>query len=317
MSSPHSTAVDLRPFPNLNAFLERLQAVAPLQHRAIDARLHEYDAAFFPDADRFFAEFTRLMESMKTPVDDAVASYVSICKETFSEQIKFVRSGRYSATNIAEAHQTVQSYEAMTRYMLGLAVTQFLWLQHYETLQFFRDFLAERKVTGRYLEVGPGHGLNMLEAMRSANAATFDAVDISQASADIAKGVVSFLSPAGKHATFHVQDIFTWTPSQPYDTLVMGEVLEHVEDPLSLLRRAASFVKPDGRLFVTTCSNCPAIDHVYLFRSVQEIRDLIGNAGCAIEREHVTERDYGMKRKDGTLIQTAQYAAVLTKSASS
>jgi 2-polyprenyl-3-methyl-5-hydroxy-6-metoxy-1,4-benzoquinol methylase len=93
----------------------------------------------------------------------------------------------------------------------------------------------------------------------------------------------------------------------------MGEVLEHVEDPRQLLRRAASFVRSGGRLFVTTCANCPAIDHVYLFKSVQEIRDLIASAGCGIEREHVTERDYGMRGKDGLPILTAQYAAVLLK----
>lgn len=308
-----TATVDLAPFPHLSAFLDRLGRAAPLQRRAIDARLHEYQASFFQDADRFFSEFSRLLDSTGTPLDHAVASYISICKETFGEQIKFARTGRYSAANIVEAHQSIQSYEAMTRYMLGLAVTQFLWLQHYETLQFFRAFLTERPISGRYLEIGPGHGLYTLEALQSSQNASFDAVDISQASADIAKGVVSFLSPRGKDVTFYVQDIFTWAPSQRYDTLVMGEVLEHVEDPKSLLVRAASFVKDDGHLFVTTCANCPAIDHVYLFSSVQEIRNLINAAGCDIEREHVSEREYGMKRRDGTAIPTAQYAAVLRK----
>lgn len=305
--------MNLSAYKNLSGFLERLAEVAPLQRRAIDARLPEYDPEFYDDADRFFGEFGRMLDATGTPIDDAVNSYVSICKETFGEQIKFARTGRYSAASIVEAHQTIQSYEAMTRYMLGLAVTQFLWLQHYTTLKFFRSFLAERPIAERYLEVGPGHGLYTLEALRSAPNAAFDAVDISQASADIAKGVVSFLSPRGKDVAFHVQDIFTWKPLHLYDTLVMGEVLEHVEDPKTLLSRAASFVKAGGRLFVTTCANCPAIDHVYLFNSVQEIRDLIESAGCKIEREHVNERDYGIKRRDGTIIPTAQYAAVLIK----
>ncbi len=309
----NSAAADLAIFPHLSAFLDRLGRAAPLQRRAVDARLSDYPPEFFGDADRFFSEFSRMLDATGTPLDDAVNSYISICKETFGEQIKFARTGRYSAGNIVEAHQSIQSYEAMTRYMLGLAVTQFLWLQHYETLQFFRSFVTERPIVGRYLEIGPGHGLYTLEALRAARDATFDAVDISQASADIAKGVVSFLSPLGKDVAFHVQDIFIWEPSHRYDTLVMGEVLEHVEDPKSLLRRAASFVKDDGRLFVTTCANCPAIDHVYLFNSVQEIRDLIKAADCEIDREHVNEREYGIKRKDGTAIPTAQYAAVLRK----
>jgi 2-polyprenyl-3-methyl-5-hydroxy-6-metoxy-1,4-benzoquinol methylase len=301
--------------PHLEAFLAILARTAPLQRRAVDVRLKECGPQFFTDAERFFADFTRVLDATRTDLADAVASYVSICKETFTEQVKFARTGRYSAATVQEAHATIQSHEAMTRYMLGLAITQYLWLQHYETLNFFRQFIAERRAGGRYLEIGPGHGLYLLEALRVLKGTAFAAVDISQASIDIARNLVSQLSSDAKGVAFHVRDIFAWTPEAPFDTVTMGEVLEHVEDPLALLRRAAGFVKPEGRLFVTTCANCPAIDHVYLFRSVTEIQELVAAAGCAIVDEHITTRDYGIKRRDGTVVPTTQYAAILRKAA--
>ena len=305
------TVIDAARYPNFFSFLDRLGALAPMQRRTFDSRISECDPGFWEDAESFFTQLSSLFGRTGTTLDESVASYIGICKDALQEQFKFVRTGRYSAATFSDAQSRTADYESMTRYMLGLAVTQYLWPQHYETLNFFRDFLGELPAGGRYLEIGPGHGLYLLEALRRVRAASFGAVDISQASIDIAKSLVSFLSAAGKDVDFHVEDIFKWTPRATFDVIIMGEVLEHVEDPASLLQRAVSFLAPEGRLFITTCANCPAIDHIYLFKSADEIRALIANAKCRVEREHVAECDVGMRHKDGTRIVTTQYAAVL------
>lgn len=38
--------------------------------------------------------------------------------------------------------------------------------------------------------------------------------------------------------------------AERFDVIVMGFVLEHVEDPLALLRKYREFLKPDGQLFI-------------------------------------------------------------------
>lgn len=40
--------------------------------------------------------------------------------------------------------------------------------------------------------------------------------------------------------------------AEPFDVVVMGEVIEHLSDPGSLLRNVAAAMRPDGRLVVTT-----------------------------------------------------------------
>jgi len=71
------------------------------------------------------------------------------------------------------------------------------------------------------------------------------------------------------------------TPT-PCDFAVMGEVLEHVDSPGLLLNKLSKCLTPTGKLLLTTCANCAAIDHVFLFRSINHIRSLLTKAGFNI-----------------------------------
>ena len=50
--------------------------------------------------------------------------------------------------------------------------------------------------------------------------------------------------------TGHVALFEQFEPAEPYDSVVMGHVLEHVDDPVGLLRRAGGWLKPEGRVVV-------------------------------------------------------------------
>ena len=64
--------------------------------------------------------------------------------------------------------------------------------------------------------------------------------------------------------------------------LVMGEVLEHVEDPVRFLRRAREATSPDAFIFVTTCINSPAFDHIFLFESMRHLASIVEAAQLRI-----------------------------------
>jgi 2-polyprenyl-3-methyl-5-hydroxy-6-metoxy-1,4-benzoquinol methylase len=62
----------------------------------------------------------------------------------------------------------------------------------------------------------------------------------------------------------------------------MGEVLEHVEKPDVFLRRIAELAKDDAYVFVTTCINAPTVDHIYLWRTTDELEEMITANGLKI-----------------------------------
>jgi SAM-dependent methyltransferase len=58
-----------------------------------------------------------------------------------------------------------------------------------------------------------------------------------------------------------------------FDTVALGEVIEHLEDPAAMLERAAAFLKPGGRVVLTTpFGYFPHPDHRQEFRTTHLVR---------------------------------------------
>jgi 2-polyprenyl-3-methyl-5-hydroxy-6-metoxy-1,4-benzoquinol methylase len=170
----------------------------------------------------------------------------------------------------------------MEYYMHGLLLSQFLWAHHYSILLYFNSII-KRNIDriSNYLEVGGGHGLYISEAtLIVGKKAQYDLVDISLSSLGIARKMIQ-----NESINFIHSDIYEFHPEKRYDFITMGEVMEHVEDPVKLLKKLYSLLNDGGRVFVTTPTNAPAIDHIYLFRNADDIRNVIKKAGFSIEDE--------------------------------
>ena len=129
-----------------------------------------------------------------------------------------------------------------------------------------------------YLEIGGGHGLFISEAIQILNDdVNFDLVDISPTSIKFSKMFID-----NDKVKFSINDILKYDTNKKYDFITMGEVLEHVEDPVALLSRLRTLLNDNGLIYITTPTNSPAIDHIYLFRNAQEIREVIGKANLKI-----------------------------------
>jgi SAM-dependent methyltransferase len=96
---------------------------------------------------------------------------------------------------------------------------------------------------GSILELGLGHGYTVPYFSRMAD--HHEVVEGSQRVID------HFRETNDWYQGRLVQDYFeTYVPDRTFDVIVMGFVLEHVDDPQVLLRRYKDFLAPVGRLYV-------------------------------------------------------------------
>ena len=88
----------------------------------------------------------------------------------------------------------------------------------------------------------------------------------------------------------------------------MCEVLEHVEHPLLLLDSLRKCLADGGHAFVSVPVNAPEKDHIFLFRSLEEVEHVIIQAGFKILSQRVLyTKNRTLKRsiKKGDAILTA------------
>ncbi len=225
---------------------------------------------------------------------ELVECYRTILDDTFQEQLNFMRTKAYRHSTFAEVADSVYfNKEYMTRYMHGLAFTAFIWPNHVEMRRFFLKSLPREK-TGHYLEIGPGHGFYFMSAMKQGTFDRFTGVDISKTSVELTRKIVGHHFPKeNRPVEIMESDFLQSTVSDgPFDAIVMGEVLEHVERPQDFLARIAGLAGPETHIFITTCVNAPAIDHIYLYRNPDEVTAMINSAGLEV-RESYTGAYFG------------------------
>ncbi|HYF35627.1 MAG TPA: class I SAM-dependent methyltransferase, partial [Prosthecobacter sp.] len=197
---------------------------------------------YFAFAGAFIDRVAAHLAQQGRTLDFGVKCYLKMIADVTSEHVRFLRTGRYTSTSFEEVNQRVYGNpEVMSYYMNALLLSQVLWAHHYKMLLFFQDGLARRSPGIKsYMEVGGGHGLFLAEAMRLIpGGESFTMVDISPASLQMAQEFV----PSDKRLTFTLADVFAHEVDAKVDFITMGEVMEHVEDPVKLLARLRHFLK--------------------------------------------------------------------------
>jgi 2-polyprenyl-3-methyl-5-hydroxy-6-metoxy-1,4-benzoquinol methylase len=280
--------------PKFHRLLGDLLPKMGMRKNSLQGYLDTCDEVFWQRAEDALGRYDALIAHRGLAYSDLIDGYLEMCNDMLKEQIKFARTGRYSAASSADVKGDVyHSEEKMQAYMYGVALSQFLWPQHYHLYSFFfhilEKLLAEGKVPESYLEVGPGHGLFLTSAMEIIPESSFSAVDISPVSIGLSTELTGLTRP-DIECNFLITDVGDM-PAANVDFLFMGEVLEHVDDPLAILAKIRNVLRPGGSAVITTCANCPAIDHVYLYENADHIRAHIEMSGFDIVEEAILDVD--------------------------
>ena len=268
---------------SLNALVDQIVRINPLQSKFLSASLVGAEESELGD----LAAYVSHCRGMGLAVEYLAECYDLIVKDTLREQLYFQRNKRYRYSTFDEVAASVYfDDEYMRKYMHGLAITAYLWPNHRELHRYFSHTLPTN-VHGRYLEIGPGHGMYMMTAMRRSNYDSFDGIDLSPTSVEMTRDLIE----GGEFGSFDNCRVFEQDfldgdiAEQSYAAVVMGEVLEHVEEPGVFLQRIRAVATDDAYIFITTPINAPAIDHIYLFDSFASIEALVLDAGLRVREK--------------------------------
>lgn len=278
--------------PNVARIVEIIGRQNPLQRKRIDAFQSSQDAAYWDFAESLSRTLNERLLRSQESAEEAARSYNRMCMDFLKEQIRFKKTGRYLIGDAAVAHDEVYGRpDVMRYYMVGLLLSYMFWPNHYAMLRFLDDHLEGRTIR-KYLEIAPGHGLFTAHAVRQSPGLQATLVDISPTALEVSKSILeAFRIDTRRFRIVEGDFLKIGLDDTRFDFISMGEVLEHVNEAELLLSRTGDVLSPGGAIFMTTCANCPAIDHVYHFHNVGEIRQLIASAGLRIEAEMALPAD--------------------------
>jgi 2-polyprenyl-3-methyl-5-hydroxy-6-metoxy-1,4-benzoquinol methylase len=232
------------------------------------------------DFNQLHAVICNYFEQQKITPEQVATDYLHMIMDMRHEMKYFVVYDKYSCKSQTEALEKFYGKpKVMDYYLNALLVSNLLWQHHFRMLMFFKRGLSilMKHDEGWVLDIGSGHGLYSYYVSEAFPEDFIDVVDISKASLKMAKAMMPPVDVA-----FYNKDIYDFKVDGKYDLVILGEVLEHLDDPLKMLNYIKELLSSTGMLWVTVPTNAPTIDHVYLFRSEQEILKMIDDAGFNI-----------------------------------
>lgn len=252
----------------------------PMHAKKLAGSLSGFDDSYRQKFELFFHRYEQMLLKQNSTLNKAIEDYLRFCSDMMYEQINFIQTGKYSNTSFEEVNRNVYNKpEVMNYHMHGLLVSQFLWAHHYATFRFFSKLVLKYASSAKnIMEVGGGHGLYTNEILSQFKPPfSYSMVDISESSIALSKSFVD-----NNLIKYYLQDIYTFLPAEKFDFIVMGEVLEHVEDPISLMQKLHELGTADAIAFISTPCNAPSIDHIYLFRNSEEVKNVFSAAGWEV-----------------------------------
>jgi 2-polyprenyl-3-methyl-5-hydroxy-6-metoxy-1,4-benzoquinol methylase len=282
--------LDASAYPNLEALVEEVLRSWPEHEKYIQRSFANRSDDVLRASDHLSAAIVLMSKSvpggLATLCDDYKYTSENII---LPEELYFRRRGEYRLKTFEDANRECYSNPGlMARYMNGLAVSDVIWENHAGAVSaFLNQYLPGLAPGARHLEVGPGHGFFLYFAAADPKVASLTGWDVSPTSVEHTRQVLDVLG-VEKDIDLKVQDLFEAGAPEPgaeFDSIVISEVLEHLEDPYLALRSLSAWLRPEGKIWINVPVNCPAPDHIYQFHEIEETHELVRACGLKIVQQ--------------------------------
>lgn len=271
----------LNAFPALCSLLKVLLDVWPAHEKALNRGLYKSNPSELAHAEIVAALINQLVAGRQREVCE---DYFWTCERLLEEELYFQRNDHYRNTTFADVEREVYAnHKYMNRYVNGLLLSHLFWTNHRQVLKLFAEhFLANNQNGYRHLEVGPGHGLLLFLAASDPKCGLAEGWDVSSTSISHTRDCLERLD-GSRNTRLEQHDILAPIKDVgPFDSVVISEVLEHLERPADALKNLRALMSPKGRLFVNMPINSPAPDHIYLLSHPEAVTDMVKNSGFTI-----------------------------------
>lgn len=302
-------------YPEFMKIVDLISMQNPLQKRRINNFISRQDTDYWIYAEEICRKLNQSFLRNEQEQIEAARSYNRMSMDFLREQIRFHKTGVYRLDDANSAKTNVYSQpEVMRYYMVGLFLSYLLWPNHFKILRFLKTHIQQISTIERYLDIAPGHGLFAVEVMQRFPDLRATLLDISETSIQLTSEILAaFQIDSSRFSFIHGDFLSVPIKGDKFDFISMGEVLEHVNDAPGFLKRACRLLESQGTIFMSTCANCPAIDHVYHFHNVNEIRDMIYDAGLSIVKERALPAEAIPEEQCEEELVTVNYCAILAK----
>jgi SAM-dependent methyltransferase len=267
--------------PGLDRLEARFRVASPVFREAVAKSrqaLGERWASLFDET------ITRLLPG-DAELAAAVDGYSRFALDVVRLQLRFEKERLYIHKSYADVAQAVYANEEYMRtcYLPGLLLSHYLWPHHFRQMRYFEEvFVSEMARTSakQFYDIGVGTGFYSRLALMGAPRAVGVGFDISPSSQEFTERHVRAFG-AGARYRVELRDVAEKPPT-PVDWLICVKVLEHLEDPLEFLHALRSLLRPGGAAFIATALNAPNADHIYLYRTAEDVKIQLLAAGFAV-----------------------------------
>lgn len=269
-------------------FINYINSNFPYYGKTFDYLTTRMDDEYYEFAQAVCEVLDNKNRSLRKDNYGSLKSFIRFSNDYLQLQLELVKTGRYKYSTELELIEKVYSTQKMDDYYLdGLYLSQIFWVNHYKILRYFgRNFLRRIKDGCSILEVPGGTGIFTGIVLAKKKIKQADVIDISPSSIEYSKKIIELFS-GRRDVKFYQRNIFHYNECQLYDYIICGELIEHVENPLKILEILKKAVRPGGYIFLTTACFTAAIDHIYLFNNMDEVRKLISASDLKCESEMI------------------------------
>jgi len=273
--------IDNRKYPHTSKIVTTLSNAWPEHARFLEQSFAPRDESLMKSTERHAEMILRIIGSPQS-LTEFCGDYRFLCDKLMEEEIFFRRNGHYRLSSFEDAlNEVYANREFMNRYMNFLLLSHVVWENHARAMHHFEDnYLPTLPEGTDHLEVGPGHGLLLHFASSSPNIRSVTGWDVSQTSIDQARNCLTAMGER-QQVNLTLQNLFDapLNGGVRYGSVVLAEVLEHLEDPAAALKAMSQHMAPGAFLWIHVPINSPAPDHIYLLKTPEEAVELIRAGG--------------------------------------